>query len=251
MGILSDIGDAVSGVVDSVDDATGGLGGFIETGLSYLGQSSANEANKKLAREQMRFQERMSNTAVQRQVADMRKAGINPILAAKYGGASTPQGASATMQSTARDAVSAKQKRDQIASQIATQLSQQKLNASQIALQQQQARQAAALTEQAISNAKLMQTSARKVHLENTPLEILFGSLRETGAIEDLHSKASSATSNGEGLSPVEAIMLGLPLLFGRKGRNLRPAPRGNWNKPSKKQNLKRAQMKQREFKTR
>ncbi len=60
---------------------------------SFLGGSKQNAANKAIAREQMAFQERMSSSAYQRAMVDMRKAGLNPILAYKQGGASTPTGA--------------------------------------------------------------------------------------------------------------------------------------------------------------
>lgn len=42
-----------------------------------------------------RYATMMSNSAHQRQMADMRKAGLNPILSGRYGGASTPSVAQA------------------------------------------------------------------------------------------------------------------------------------------------------------
>lgn len=86
----------------------GGIGGAL---INSGSQADANQANMDIAKMnnsanlnamlvQQEYSTKMSNTAYQRSTADMRAAGINPMMAVQQGGASTPSASAIAAQNT-------------------------------------------------------------------------------------------------------------------------------------------------------
>lgn len=82
------IGEAVSGVFNYAGQNNA-------NNTNIMLQNKANQFNAKEAEKNRKWQEQMSNTSKQREVTDLKKAGLNRLLAST-GGASTPSGGAAT-----------------------------------------------------------------------------------------------------------------------------------------------------------
>ena len=82
------------------------LGSIIAAAISAIGGLWTNYSNSQENEKNRDFQANLSNTANQRQVADLRAAGLNPVLSASLGGSSTPSGSAAKFSDALTPAVS-------------------------------------------------------------------------------------------------------------------------------------------------
>lgn len=202
--MAEDIGGAYTGAAQGA--AAGsmispGVGTVIGGLIGAVGGFLSNKSNAKAAKEQMKWQEYMSSTAHQREVADLRAAGLNPILSATGGsGASTPSGASYQASNIGDSAVSGAKQGGRLSAEVDLLRAQEAANLATSLNQTQEARNKAAQQPELDRVAEIYRdptlgpkAAAAKVSQQSNLLNKIIGTAAEGG----IYNSARDAASKG------------------------------------------------------
>jgi hypothetical protein len=144
---------------------------------SLLGGTEQRSFNHKMLRKQMDFQLNMSNSAHQREMADLKKAGLNPILTATGGaGASTTSGGTFDGGNLLGDAISSAMQAKRLSQELDNMKAGEERDMSQTDLNN-------ALADQATSQIELLEANATNARTSNL---ILSEQAREAKAQADI-----------------------------------------------------------------
>lgn len=173
-----------------------GLGSGV---LSAIGSVASSLIGRESAKDQMAFQERMSNTSYRRSMKDMKLAGLNPILAGQVGGASTPPGTQFTPEnalevgvSSARQSAMVKAEIDLLKEQSDTQRSLSNLQKAQERLADTNTVASAAQAQRDIANTKYFDNMAVKAGYDALAAKEAINTAKAEATLRMLEAQRSS-----------------------------------------------------------